>query len=56
MKAPTGRKARVRVSATAMSASLRPNSAAMAVSEKMTRKKSNASSVQPRNPASTADR
>src|SRR5213596_1927501 len=56
MNAPTGRNARVRVSDRAMSASERPKSFAMAVRVITTRKKSNASSVQPRNPATTAAR
>src|SRR6266851_3742958 len=56
MNAPTGRKARVRVRDRAISASLRWNSRAIAVSVITTTKKSNASSVQPRNPAKTAAR
>src|SRR3989442_12604696 len=54
--APTGRKARVSVSEKAMSASERPKSLAIAVRVMTTRKKSKASSVQPRKPATTAAR
>src|ERR1041384_3504111 len=54
MNAPTGRKIRVSVSENAICASDLPNSFAMAVRHITTRKKSNASSVQPRNPAVTA--
>src|SRR5207302_791050 len=56
MNAPTGRNRSVSVSESAMAASDFPNSRAMAVSVITTRKKSNASSVQPRNPATTAAR
>src|SRR5260370_20798024 len=56
MNAPTGRKASVRVRDRAISASLRWNSRAIAVSVITTTKKSNASSVQPRKPARTAAR
>src|SRR5437870_5790679 len=56
MNAPTGRKARVSVMERAMSASLLPNSLAIAVSVMTTTKKSNASRVQPRKPAVTAAR
>ncbi len=56
MKAPTGRNASVSVIENAISASVLPNSFAIAVSVITTRKKSNASSVQPRNPAITAGR
>src|SRR5712671_2181672 len=56
MNAPTGRKASVTVMVSAISASLLWNSFAMAVSAKTTRKKSNASSVQPRKLAMTAAR
>src|SRR3989442_623933 len=54
MKAPTGRKASVSVIESAMAASDFPNSLAIAVSVMTTRKKSNASSVQPRKPATTS--
>src|SRR2546429_4014427 len=54
MNAPTGRKASVSPIDAAMSASDLPNSFAIAVSVITTRKKSNASSVQPRKPAVTA--
>src|SRR5947207_4386587 len=54
MNSPTGRNASVWVIARAMAASDFPYSRAMAVSVMTTRKKSNASSVQPRNPATTA--
>src|SRR5712671_2028407 len=56
MNAPTGRKASVTVMVSAISASLLWNSFAIAVSAKTTRKKSNASSVQPRKLAMTAAR
>src|SRR2546422_9885196 len=56
MNAPTGRKASVSVRDKAISASLRWNSRAIAVSVITTTKKSNASSVQPRKPATTAAR
>src|SRR5205807_2275633 len=56
MNAPTGRNARVSVIESAIAASDLPNSRAIAVSVITTRKKSNASSVQPRNPATTAAR
>src|SRR5689334_16668011 len=54
--APTGRNPRVRSSVKAMSLSLLPNVVPIAVSVMTTRKKSNASRVQPRNPATTAGR
>src|SRR5438874_5108703 len=54
MNAPTGRNSSVSVRERAMAASDFPNSRAMAVNVMTTRKKSNASSVQPRNPATTA--
>src|SRR5258708_13665862 len=54
MNAPTGRKISVSVSENATCASDLPNSLAIAVRHITTRKKSNASSVQPRNPAVTA--
>src|SRR5260221_14240483 len=54
MNAPTGRKISVSVSENAICASDLPNSFAIAVRHITTRKKSNASSVQPRNPAVTA--
>src|SRR2546428_1683882 len=53
MNAPTGRKARVSVIERAIAASDLPKSFAMAVSVITTRKKSNASSIQPRKPAAT---
>src|SRR2546422_8979840 len=56
MKAPTGRKASVSVIESAIAASDFPNSWAIAVRVMTTRKKSNASSVQPRKPATTAAR
>src|SRR6266852_2299395 len=56
MNAPTGRKISVSVSENATCASDLPNSLAIAVRHITTRKKSNASSVQPRNPAVTAER
>ena len=56
MNAPTGRKASVTVRVTAISASLRWNSLPIAVRQKTTRKKSKASSVQPRKLANTAAR
>src|SRR3979409_2220503 len=56
MKAPIGRKASVTVIVSAISASLLWNSFAIAVSAKTTRKKSNASRVQPRKLAITAAR
>jgi len=56
MNAPTGRNARVSVIESAIAASDFPNSRAIAVRVITTRKKSNASSVQPRNPATTAAR
>src|SRR5437879_3632617 len=54
MNAPTGRNSSVSVRERAMAASDFPNSFPIAVSVMTTRKKSNASSVQPRNPATTA--
>ena len=54
MNAPTGRNASVKVIENAISASLRPNSFAIAVSVMTTTKKSKASRVQPRKPAVTA--
>src|SRR5216117_2627792 len=54
MNAPTGRNASVKVIENAISASLRPNSFAIAVSVMTTTKKSKASRVQPRKPATTA--
>jgi len=56
MKAPTGRNASVTVIVSAISASVFWNSFAIAVSAKTTRKKSNASRVQPRKLAKTAAR
>ncbi len=56
MNAPTGRKASVIVNDSAIALSGRPNSLAIAVSANVTRKKSNASSVQPRKLAITAAR
>src|SRR6059058_2334924 len=56
MNAPTGRNSSVSVRERAMAASDFPNSFPMAVNVMTTRKKSNASSVQPRNPATTAAR
>src|SRR2546430_2954651 len=56
MNAPTGRNASVSVIESAIAASDFPNSRAIAVRVITTRKKSNASSVQPRNPATTAAR
>src|SRR5436190_4875679 len=56
MKAPTGRKASVIVRVKATSLSERPKSAAIAVRHITTRKKSNASRVQPRKPATTVAR
>src|SRR5258708_24559379 len=56
MNAPTGRKISVSVSENATCAWDLPNSLALAVRHITTRKKSNASSVQPRNPAVTAAR
>src|SRR4051812_16648032 len=56
MKAPTGRNASVMVIVSASSASVLLNSLAIAVSAKTTRKKSNASRVQPRKLARTAER
>src|SRR5882762_2111529 len=53
MNAPTGRNARVTVIERAIAASDLPKSFAMAVSVMTTRKKSNASSIQPRKPAAT---
>src|SRR5437762_2285539 len=53
MNAPTGRNASVSVIDSAMSLSVLPNSLAIAVSVMTTRKKSNASSVQPRKPATS---
>src|SRR6267143_4455453 len=53
MNAPTGRKARVSVIERAIAASDFPKSLPMAVRVMTTRKKSNASSVQPRKPAAT---
>src|SRR6267154_4437594 len=53
MNAPTGRKRSVSVSERAIAASDLPNSFPIAVSVITTRKKSNASSIQPRNPAAT---
>src|SRR6266446_3433881 len=53
MNAPTGRKRRVSVSDSAIAASDLPKSFPIAVSVITTRKKSNASSVQPRKPAAT---
>src|SRR5436309_5665423 len=55
-RAPTGRKASVRVIESAMAASEVWNSCAIAVRAKTTRKKSNASSVQPRKEARIAAR
>ena len=52
--APTGRIASVTVSAKATSGRVRPNDFAMSSMTSVRMKKSNASSVQPRNPASTA--
>src|SRR2546425_95537 len=54
MNAPTGRNSSVSMSERAIAASDFPNSFPIAVSVMTTRKKSNASSVQPRNPAVTA--
>src|SRR2546427_383525 len=56
MNAPTGRKANVSVIENATAVSVWPNSLAIAVNVMTTRKKSNASSIQPRNPAKTAGR
>ena len=56
MNAPTGRKASVSVIESAIALSVCPNSFAIAVSANVTRKKSNASSVQPRKLAMTAAR
>src|SRR5258706_8601693 len=56
MNAPTGRKRSVSVSERAIAASDLPNSFPIAVNVMTTRKKSNASSIQPRNPAKTAGR
>src|SRR5437879_3101152 len=56
MNAPIGRKANVSVIENATAASLLPNSFPIAVSVITTRKKSNASSIQPRKPARTAGR
>ena len=56
MNAPTGRNASVSVMDKATAASDRWNSRAIAVSVMTTRKKSKASSVQPRKPARTAAR
>src|SRR5690242_10890537 len=56
MNAPTGRNTSVRVSERAIAASDLPKSFAIAVSVMTTRKKSNASRVQPRKPAATAAR
>ena len=56
MNAPTGRNASVTVIDKAISASDLWNSLPMAVRQKTTRKKSNASSIQPRNPANNAAR
>src|SRR3954466_3454830 len=56
MKAPTGRKASVMVIVSASCASDLPNSLAIAVRAKTTRKKSKASRVQPRKLAKTAAR
>src|SRR5215813_5399032 len=56
MNAPSGRKASVSVIDSASSRSARPKSCAIAVRQKTTRKKSNASSVQPRKLARTAAR
>jgi hypothetical protein len=53
MNAPTGRNSRVSVIEKAIAASDLWNSLPMAVSVMTTRKKSNASSVQPRKPAAT---
>src|SRR5256885_9558042 len=53
MNAPTGRNARVTVIERAIAASDLPKSFAMAVSVMTTRKKSKASSIQPRKPAAT---
>src|SRR5579859_2323475 len=53
MNAPTGRNARVSVSDSAIAASDLPKSLPIAVSVMTTRKKSNASSIQPRKPAAT---
>ena len=54
MNAPTGRKASVSVIDSAIALSDWPNSFPIAVSVKVTRKKSNASRVQPRKLAMTA--
>src|SRR5438270_3286127 len=56
MNAPTGRKAKVIVIVSASCASDFPNSLPIAVNAKTTRKKSNASSGQPRKLARTAER
>src|SRR5436190_2054508 len=56
MTAPIGRAARATVSVSAMSGRVRPNDFAMSSMTSVRMKKSNASSVQPRKPASTAFR
>ena len=56
MNAPIGRKASVTVMVSASCASVLWNSLAIAVSANTTRKKSNASRVQPRKLAKTAER
>ena len=56
MNAPTGRKPSVSAIESAMSLSGRWKSSAIAVSEKTTKKKSNATRVQPEKPASKAAR
>ena len=54
MIAPSGRIASATVSVNAMSGRVRPNAFAMSSMTSVRMKKSNASSVQPRKPASTA--
>src|SRR5262245_27885566 len=56
MRAPIGRKASVTVMLRAIAVSVVPKSRAIAVRAKTTRKKSNASRVQPRKAARTAAR